>query len=318
MLNQLTNWGWAAGAMKWPVLVQSSKMASDTISSRVVALAMATTTDAISCCAAGYGNQLDRKSVCYDESATVVVQITDVCPCNYPTNYYSNKRWCCGDMYHLDISTYAFEKLADKKWGVIAMKYRQVPCGYVPNKVASVPRGSSPSPPEYAAPWGWSASKDKRPRFSTSPAQSSPSTSTVSGIISSAMAGRTHPSAAGSGRLASRPHPMATQPTAPPSQQVTRDAECGAIVLQSTGKGTFSGKKVVDFWIQRNSQGNVPNLVMQLLSSKGGGAVWGKLADPAVSRLGAHEPAPERLFLGQPRLEHLTISLPGLRGIQPG
>jgi hypothetical protein len=24
-------------------------------------------------------------------------------PCNYPTNYYSNKRWCCGDYYHFDL-----------------------------------------------------------------------------------------------------------------------------------------------------------------------------------------------------------------------
>ena len=42
-----------------------------------------------------------------------------------PTNAYSNKRWCCGDMYHLDLSAYTFEKLADKKWGVIGIKYRQ-------------------------------------------------------------------------------------------------------------------------------------------------------------------------------------------------
>ncbi|KAL6761931.1 RlpA-like double-psi beta-barrel-protein domain-containing protein-containing protein [Haematococcus lacustris] len=231
----------------------------------------------------GYGNQLDRKSVCYDESATVVVQITDVCPCNYPTNYYSNKRWCCGDMYHLDISTYAFEKLADKKWGVIPMKYRQVPCGYVPNKVASVPRGSSPSPPEYAAPWGWSASKDKRPRFSTSPAQSSPSTS-ASGSSTTGGNGGSTVSLAGSAMallsgvaqgwtdasFSSRVWSSGQQATPNGNTAYcTTISAGGAIVLQSTGKGTFSGKKVVDFWIQRNSQGNVPNLVMQLLSSKG-------------------------------------------------
>jgi hypothetical protein len=37
----------------------------------------------------------------------------------YAANFYSNKRWCCGDMDHFDISAWAFEKLADKKWGVI-------------------------------------------------------------------------------------------------------------------------------------------------------------------------------------------------------
>lgn len=31
-----------------------------------------------------YGNQLDRNSVCYDDSASVVVMVSDVCPCWYP------------------------------------------------------------------------------------------------------------------------------------------------------------------------------------------------------------------------------------------
>lgn len=43
----------------------------------------------------------------------------------YPANDYSNKRWCCGDMDHFDVSVWAFEKLADKKWGVIGIKYRR-------------------------------------------------------------------------------------------------------------------------------------------------------------------------------------------------
>ena len=29
--------------------------------------------------------------------------------------YYSNKRWCCGDKYHFDMSAWAFERLADTK-----------------------------------------------------------------------------------------------------------------------------------------------------------------------------------------------------------
>lgn len=33
------------------------------------------------------------------------------CPCNYPDNYASNKRWCCGDTYHLDMSVWAYEKV---------------------------------------------------------------------------------------------------------------------------------------------------------------------------------------------------------------
>jgi len=35
------------------------------------------------------------------------------------------QRWCCNDMDHFDVSVWAFEKLADKKWGVIGLRYRQ-------------------------------------------------------------------------------------------------------------------------------------------------------------------------------------------------
>jgi hypothetical protein len=41
----------------------------------------------------GYGQTIDRSSVCYDTSASVVVRVTDTCPCRYPNNAYSNKRW---------------------------------------------------------------------------------------------------------------------------------------------------------------------------------------------------------------------------------
>ena len=39
------------------------------------------------------------------------VKITDMCPCVYPANPYSNKEWCCGDMPHLDMSAWAIEKV---------------------------------------------------------------------------------------------------------------------------------------------------------------------------------------------------------------
>jgi hypothetical protein len=54
-----------------------------------------------------------RTNMCYDESASIVVMVTDTCPCTYPTNYSSNKRWCCGDMYHLDLSIWAYEKVSN-------------------------------------------------------------------------------------------------------------------------------------------------------------------------------------------------------------
>jgi hypothetical protein len=42
----------------------------------------------------GYGQWLDRANVCYNDYASVVVMVTDTCPCHYPGNYHSNKRWC--------------------------------------------------------------------------------------------------------------------------------------------------------------------------------------------------------------------------------
>jgi hypothetical protein len=34
----------------------------------------------------------------------------------------TTQRWCCNDETHFDISVWAFEKIADKKWGVIPIK----------------------------------------------------------------------------------------------------------------------------------------------------------------------------------------------------
>eukprot|EP00879_Flechtneria_rotunda_P014411 GHRR01015058.1.p1 GENE.GHRR01015058.1~~GHRR01015058.1.p1 ORF type:complete len:136 (+),score=21.77 GHRR01015058.1:159-566(+) len=37
----------------------------------------------------GYGEWIDRNDACKDTEASVVVQITDTCPCIYPGNAYS-------------------------------------------------------------------------------------------------------------------------------------------------------------------------------------------------------------------------------------
>lgn len=94
-----------------------------------------------------FGNAIDRRHVCYDSSQSAVVHITDTCPCNYPANFYMNKRWCCGDMDHLDLSVWAFEKLANTKWGVIGVKYRQVPCTQLPANPAPAPANPFPGVP---------------------------------------------------------------------------------------------------------------------------------------------------------------------------
>jgi hypothetical protein len=111
----------------------------------------------------GYGAALDRNGACFDDQASVVVTITDACPCHYPGNQYSNKRWCCGDMYHFDLSLWAFEKLADTKLGVIAVEWRDVPCGNKPNKPAKNPWGQR-SGPDRSPPGGWNPAMDKRAR----------------------------------------------------------------------------------------------------------------------------------------------------------
>lgn len=83
-----------------------------------------------------YGNQLNRQDACYDPWKVVTVTIVDSCPCNYPSNAYSNRRWCCGDMDHFDLSYTTFDKLAARRWGVIGLKYRPVKCpsSYLQNR----------------------------------------------------------------------------------------------------------------------------------------------------------------------------------------
>ena len=65
-----------------------------------------------------------------------MVTVTDACPCQHE-NEYSNRRWCCGDAEHLDLSVFAFEKLAPKNDGVIGIQYRTVPCDHRPRLVAT-------------------------------------------------------------------------------------------------------------------------------------------------------------------------------------
>lgn len=110
----------------------------------------------------GYGESFDRSSVCFDSDASVVVQIVDTCDCNYAPNAYSNRRWCCGDMRHMDLSYWAYTKLADPKWGVIPTSMRDVPCSYMPRKKAVAPSWIDPKAYINARPSGWTNYADKR------------------------------------------------------------------------------------------------------------------------------------------------------------
>eukprot|EP01025_Chloroclados_australasicus_P003402 TRINITY_DN107_c1_g1_i1.p2 TRINITY_DN107_c1_g1~~TRINITY_DN107_c1_g1_i1.p2 ORF type:complete len:394 (-),score=54.81 TRINITY_DN107_c1_g1_i1:3929-5110(-) len=104
-----------------------------------------------------HGNVLDRTNICYNSEASVVVRVVDACPCNDVNNYYSNNRWCCGDIDHLDLSIWAFEKLADPKWGVMGLQYRPVACDHKPATAApplEVPYAGVPPPSEDYCPSG--------------------------------------------------------------------------------------------------------------------------------------------------------------------
>ncbi|GLC43198.1 hypothetical protein PLESTF_001191300 [Pleodorina starrii] len=89
----------------------------------------------------GNGEYLQRSNACYDESKSVIITIVDACPCHYPSNSHSNRRWCCGDMNHIDISYEAFQQIADLGIGVIGLYYREVDC----SSKASVGNGGGSS-----------------------------------------------------------------------------------------------------------------------------------------------------------------------------
>lgn len=56
---------------------------------------------------------------------TISVMITDSCPCKHANK--SNKKWCCGDMTHLDLSYQAFSSIADPEKGVINIMFERLP-----------------------------------------------------------------------------------------------------------------------------------------------------------------------------------------------
>ncbi len=55
-------------------------------------------------------------------------------------------------------------QLAEVKYGVIGMKFREVPCSYRPSKPATLPVGKERSWQPASTPSGWQASWDQRPK----------------------------------------------------------------------------------------------------------------------------------------------------------
>jgi hypothetical protein len=68
------------------------------------------------------------------------------------------------DMYHLDMSLWAFEKLADTGKGVVGIEFRDVACNYKPSKPARNPWGQR-SGPDRGPPGNWNPAMDKRPNI---------------------------------------------------------------------------------------------------------------------------------------------------------
>ncbi|KAL6752293.1 RlpA-like double-psi beta-barrel-protein domain-containing protein-containing protein [Haematococcus lacustris] len=107
----------------------------------------------------GYGQTMDRNRACKDPSKSIYLTIADACPCNYPNNHHSNKRWCCGDdssRQHIDITQSAFAQLADTSVGVIGLQWRTVDCSIVKSgtgvSYGSSPSTSSPTPSSASSP----------------------------------------------------------------------------------------------------------------------------------------------------------------------
>ncbi|KAJ9508507.1 hypothetical protein QJQ45_012048 [Haematococcus lacustris] len=102
----------------------------------------------------GYGQTMDRNRACKDPSKSIYLTIADACPCNYPNNHHSNKRWCCGDdssRQHIDITQSAFAQLADTSVGVIGLQWRTVDCSrcssvdhHQPEQPVSLPGAPQP------------------------------------------------------------------------------------------------------------------------------------------------------------------------------
>lgn len=68
------------------------------------------------------GSQFQDSGCISDKSITVM--ITDSCPCDHANP--DNKKWCCGDTTHLDLSYMAFGLIANHSKGVVDIKFEKL------------------------------------------------------------------------------------------------------------------------------------------------------------------------------------------------
>ena len=66
---------------------------------------------------------------CWDESAPpIFVRVIDICPCNRPPQQGGRNQACCTTAPHIDLSYWAFEKLAHPLYGDMTIQFRPVDC----------------------------------------------------------------------------------------------------------------------------------------------------------------------------------------------
>ena len=65
---------------------------------------------------------------CWNESNAIFVRTIDICPCRRPSEQGGYNRACCMTAPHLDLSYWAFEKLAHPLFGDMTIQFRPVDC----------------------------------------------------------------------------------------------------------------------------------------------------------------------------------------------
>lgn len=147
---------------------------------------------------------------------------------------------CCGDMDHLDLSVWAFEKLSERRWGVIGLQYREVPCEYKPANEAPPAKDPTPgvAPPATA----------QRPSWATKVITRSQEVGFSSGFHNGWW-DKSY-SAIGAGSI---PGPTG-------GVAGCADIQPGGALALGMDKGRFSGRVALEAWVQ--TQNGIPDVAV--------------------------------------------------------
>ncbi|DBA97636.1 TPA: hypothetical protein ACH3X3_012531 [Trebouxia sp. C0006] len=74
-------------------------------------------------------NQSEQSVQCWNDSSSIFVHIIDSCPAyQIKDGIEVQQLWCNSDIYHFDLSYWAFEQLAHPTYGVMMVDFRPVDC----------------------------------------------------------------------------------------------------------------------------------------------------------------------------------------------